>query len=295
MYTMKLAKHRSMNDIMPKKNYHQNMLDTINFIHNNLHDPEIKHKALQNSTIPEHHWHRIYVSLSGETLAETIQRLKLSQAAHDLTYTNQSLKLITQQAGYDHINRFTRFFTDFYNMPPLTYRNKKQSIMKPSMTFHQGSYEVTILTTKSMKTVNRPHEGDYNNIIQSFEKLCLIAEQQGLLKPSSRQLCVFQDDPHSTPPEELRSKVCLSVPSKYSGCDSINSSSILGGRYATIVHKGPRRDIERTYQWLYGVWLPTSDEEPSEKPVIDRIFDKPFTNTPSRTINPYILTYKITF
>jgi AraC family transcriptional regulator len=65
-----------------------------------------------------YHFHRIYRGLLGETVNETIRRLRLQRAAIDLVDGELSVERTGRRAGYSSQAAFTRAFRSEYGEPP---------------------------------------------------------------------------------------------------------------------------------------------------------------------------------
>ena len=68
------------------------------------------------------HFHRIYHALQGETVAESVRRMRLHRAALDLIEGAVPIARIAARAGYGSQAAFTRAFRSAYGAPPAAYR-----------------------------------------------------------------------------------------------------------------------------------------------------------------------------
>ena len=119
------------------------------------------------------------------------------------------------------------------------------------------------------------HRGDYQLIAKAFERLLTIAATTGQLRPDTRTIGIYHDDPESVPQAELRSAACITVPDDWSPSGELTEAHVDGGRYATIIHTGPYTELTMAYNWLYQTWLPTSAEEPRNLPCIEDYLNDP--------------------
>jgi len=67
-----------------------------------------------------------------------------------------------------------------------------------------------------------------------FEKLCGWAGPKGLLTPQVEFLAAYQDDPNTTPPEELKLEICMVVPEDTEVEGEIQKKTLPGGKYITM-------------------------------------------------------------
>src|ERR1700749_3923337 len=69
-----------------------------------------------------YHFHRVYRALLGETVSDTVRRLRLHRAAIDLLDRELSIERTACRAGYTSQAAFTRAFRAEYGEPPARYR-----------------------------------------------------------------------------------------------------------------------------------------------------------------------------
>ena len=67
-----------------------------------------------------------------------------------------------------------------------------------------------------------------------FHKLCTWAGPKGLILPESVFLSSYEDDARTTPPEELRLDVCMSIPEGTDVGDDIQEKLLPGGSFAVM-------------------------------------------------------------
>ncbi len=75
------------------------------------------------------HTNRVLKNTIGNTLTETINKIKMNYAANQLIMTNSPVKNISHQCGYKNIGHFYKVFKDFYNITPVKYRKINQKII----------------------------------------------------------------------------------------------------------------------------------------------------------------------
>jgi len=75
-----------------------------------------------------------------------------------------------------------------------------------------------------------------------FGKLCGWAGPKGLLTPDALMLSSYQDDPKTTPPEELRVDVCMTISEDTQVDGEITKQTLPGGKYvvASVELEGPQ-------------------------------------------------------
>jgi AraC family transcriptional regulator len=219
------------------------------------------------------HFHRVYHSMRGETVTETVRRLRLHRAAVELIAGELPVQRIARRAGYGSQEAFTRAFKVAYGVPPARYRasfiptssaNGPEDEMESVMT-----YEAVVRETASIPVAALEHRGDLMKIGSTFERLAAIAGGLNLFGPATRSFGIYYNDPAVTPVEALRADACITVPDGWTPSGPLMRREIRGGRYAVTLHVGPYAELERRYKWLYGSWLAQSGEELADAPCIE--------------------------
>ena len=232
-----------------------------------------------------YHFHRIYHSMQGETVTETVRRLRLHRAAVELITGELPVQRIARRAGYGSQEAFTRAFKTAYGVPPARYRasfvpipttGKPEDAMENTMT-----YQATIREAATIQVAALPHRGDYQKIGPTFERLAALASGQNLFGPSTRSFGIYYDDVSVVPREALRADACMTVPAGWTPSGQLERREIRGGRYAVTLHVGPYAELERAYKWLYGTWLVQSGEEPANAPCVEEYLNDARTVPPT--------------
>src|ERR1700678_4780080 len=106
----------------------------IDYLRGNL-DRQVKLKELARvACLSEFHFHRIFGAVSGETLNNFTNRLRLEKAARLLRYSSQSVTDIAVCCGFSSSATFSRAFRSGYDTSPSQFRRsgeiKKSKIRK---------------------------------------------------------------------------------------------------------------------------------------------------------------------
>src|SRR6516162_9693520 len=106
----------------------------IDYLRENL-DRQVKLEELAKvACFSEFHFHRIFRAVSGETLNNFTNRLRLEKAACLLRYSDQSLTDIALDCGFSSSATFSRAFPSSYDTSPSQFRKsgeiKKSKICK---------------------------------------------------------------------------------------------------------------------------------------------------------------------
>ena len=106
----------------------------IDYLRGNL-DRQVKLEELARvACFSEFHFHRIFGAISGETVNNFTNRLRLEKAARLLRYSGQNLTDIALECGFSSSATFSRAFRSGYDTSPSQFRKtgeiKKSKICK---------------------------------------------------------------------------------------------------------------------------------------------------------------------
>ncbi|MFY0615071.1 MAG: AraC family transcriptional regulator [Hyphomicrobiaceae bacterium] len=266
-----------------KADYAQRITRVVDYIYENLDGDLSADKLAEIANFSTHHWHRIFHAMTGSTVAETVRRLRLHRAASDLLNHNLSIAQAAKRAGYTSIEAFTRAFRAAYGEPPGAFRKKRLTPYAIDFPEPKGSSmpDVAIKTMDAVELISLPHRGAYNNIGRTFEKLAVQAGSAGLLGPASQMYGIYYDDPDVVAEAELRSAAAFKANGAALPAGSgFETVTLDGGRHAVMIHEGAYSDLAKSYQWLFGVWLPESGEEAADRPCFEAYLNDPKTTAP---------------
>lgn len=238
-----------------------------------------------------YHFHRIYRSITGETVADTIRRLRLHRAAGELARSAYPIERIARRAGYGSVEAFTRAFGSDHGEPPGAFRARFTSFQP----FGNGDdivIPVEIRHFDGIHLATLEHRGNYQEIGRRFDQLGSWAASRGLFSKPRRMIGIYYDDPGSIPEAQLRSEAGIEVEADTPLSDGIVLRRIPAGCVATILYKGPYTGLEDVYRQLYQDWLPRSGEEASDQPVFEQYLNNPREVPPSELLTEVNLPLK---
>jgi len=225
------------------------------------------------------HFHRIYRTVTGETVADTVRRRRFERAADDLLRGEKALVAIARRAGYGSVSAFARAFRAFYGMPPVAYRLARRRPTPTALQLPQKETEimidVAIQQRPPLRLAGIRHVGPYKRIGAAFDKLAVWRAAHGLDQPAGRLIAIYHDDAKTVPASKLRADACVSVGSETKVGDGAAIVELAGGRYAVYRHRGPYAELEEAYERLFREWFPQSGEEPADAPCYDDYINDP--------------------
>lgn len=267
-------------------NYHDRMERVTDYILNNL-DKDLDLMALADiACLSPYHWHRVYAGMTGETITQTVKRLRLQFAGRDLISTDLSIEDIGKRYGYPNLQSFTRIFADHFEMPPGEYRHRGYHTVYdvPSSERDAKMYDVEIKSINAVTLAGLPHKGSYMEVGGKFEQAVGLCIGQGAIKDMIAMVGIYYDDPGSVAVDELRSFAGAVVSDDQSVEAPLEISKIDGGKYAVLTHQGPYGELSKAYTWFYGSWIPEAGHEFADAPPFEKYLNSPRDTAPSDLI-----------
>lgn len=229
------------------------------------------------------HWHRIYRSMRGETVAVTVRRLRLHRAAGFLAEGELTIDEIADRTGFSNLQSFTRAFGEAYGMPPARYRKRGNHMKFRTGTSESDGVErdVTIVEREPVELVGVDHRGSYMDIGQAYTKLYGWIGARGLFGSAGEMIAVYLDDPSWVEEADLRSFAGVTIDPVPELEEPVSTRSLAGGRFAVLRHVGPYATMAAAYDWLLGEWLARSGEAVRDEPMFELYLNTPMDTDPS--------------
>src|SRR5512143_653841 len=142
-----------------------------------------------------YHFHRIYRGVLGETVNDTVRRLRLQRSAIDLLDRELNVDRVARRAGYSSQAAFTRAFRAEYGDPPARYRDARGVAERDRA--DPDRYRVEHVTLPRLRIAAIHHRGDYRLTPKVFERLMAVAATTGVLTTTTRTFGIYRDDPVS--------------------------------------------------------------------------------------------------
>jgi len=248
------------------------------------------------------HFHRVFRGMVGESVKQHIRRLRLERAAMRLKRGGQPVTMIAFEAGYEAHEAFTRAFNQAFGCSPSQFRKTagptgrlqapsgvhyvaaKTDVSFVPLVQREEPMNVKIKTLAPIRVAFLRHVGPYDQVGETWERLCDWAGAQCLFGPRSELFGACYDDPEVTPPEKVRYDACIAVDDRVEAEGEIGIQTFGGGRYACTLHEGPYHRLGETYAALLGRWFAARDCEPGEPPCLEFYLNDPESTEPENLL-----------
>ncbi len=235
----------------------------------------------------QYHFHRIFHAVTGETLLQYHNRVKLERATAYLLHSPKATVTdIAYHYGFADSAVFSRAFKARYGVSPSACRQqyRKNCNAVPGRSPYDGNTETikngsdwmstqangVELQTLNWRVIYVRFTGTYPEMAKAMpgmmQKIYRFALGQKLLNPKiTKILSVYHDNPELTEAAQLRTSLCMVVPedAEIRLKDDIGEMRIEGvyavGHFELMPHEYPA-----AWQYLYGEWLPGSGYQPRD-------------------------------
>lgn len=287
-----------------ERDYHRRIARVIETI---LADPGAPHSLDSLASVAHlspFHFHRIYRALTGESVVETVQRVRLSRAAHHLTVADNAVGDIAANVGYGSPQAFSRAFRGFAGVSPSAFQLRQRRLTTPDIESDPHSAaqlyssaardapSVELIQLAPFDAVVLRHHGPTATIGQTFRTLRTLwrqcARDSASAQPVGQGVGICSGDPEEPDGHfTYYAGVIADAPTELP--DTLETVRVEGGLYASHRLVGPYALIGSTFQALVGGWLPHSGYMPDDRPALELYRNKPNPEQPHECVTDLMI------
>ena len=284
-----------------KEIYLESLNRAIHFIENHLDKKILLKDIAKEAFLSEYHFHRIFKSLTGETVKEFLLRLKIERAAMRLKHSKDGIGQIAFENGFENHETFTRAFKRYFQLSPQEYREtiqevvvkKKTEYLNQSMNLDKLQVEEpTVEHIPDLHLAYIRHTGSYDNVASSFQRLMLWAATHFVLKFTPTTLGIVHDNPDLTDEEKIRFDACIIVNKSIQPKGELGYKKIEGGKFAIFRYKGSYENFYSVYDYIYNVCLFEKGWELADKPALEWYIKSPPFYKPENYVTDFYVPIK---
>jgi AraC family transcriptional regulator len=276
--------------IQANSQYAQRIDRVTDYLRGNLHRQVKLRELALVACFSEFHFHRIFRAVSGETLNNFTNRLRLEKAARLLRYSDQSLSDIALDCGFSSSATFSRAFRSSYDTSPSQFRKsgeiKKSKICKEL--FDDREYDLPMSAEEKraafpVRLIDIPERRvAYIRVTNAFEEHRVLAALKTMIEWAKSQgifsrgilFGMTVDDPHVTPMHLYRYEVCFASSLPFECMEGMSKVKMPDMRYAVTKVSGDLRRVATAWDYIYRNWLIHSAYEPEHAPALEIFLDK---------------------
>ena len=262
----------------------------IDYLSERLDQPLKLAELAKVACFSEFHFHRVFRAMTGETLNDFTNRLRLEKAARLLKRTRQSATEIALECGFSSSATFSRSFRHAFNTSPTQYRKsgklKNSKICKELFPKNEYLLPLTDEEKKAafpveirefpawdaayIRVSNSFEEG---RVLKAFAKLIEWLKAEDIYDRGTL-FGMAIDDPEVTPKHLYRYEVCFASDVKFNCADGISKMKIPSRTYGVARVSGDIRLVATAWNYLLQSWLINSDYEPDNAPGFEILLNK---------------------
>jgi AraC family transcriptional regulator len=270
--------------------YAQRIDRVIDYLRGNLHRQVKLEEMARVACFSEFHFHRIFGAVSGETLNNFTNRLRLEKAARLLRYSDESLTDIALDCGFSSSATFSRAFRSGYDTSPSQFRKsgeiKKSKICKELFDDHDYDLPMSAEEKRAafpVRLIDIPErQVAYIRVTNAFEGNRVVAALKTMIEWAKSQDIFSQgilfgmtvDDPHVTPKHLYRYEVCFASSLPFDCRGGMSKLKMPAMRYAVTKVSGDLHKVATAWDYIYRNWLINSDYEPEHAPALEIFLEK---------------------
>lgn len=214
------------------------------------------------------HFHRIYRALSGETVGQTVARLRLLRALQLLAEPSERVTETALAVGYETPQAFARAFRQAFDASPSEWRGQHerlqeamQRLRSPAIAGDAGAVamRVEVVSVEPFRVVATRYDGDYRDLDKAYGRLFEWAAAHALLE----RMAGIYGVAHDGGPDASYDRGAFDCALAFHGGDVATDGytfplQLGGGLWARWRHVGSYDHLGAQTDRLVAAWLPGS-------------------------------------
>ncbi len=262
-----------------RSNYKNRVNDVFQYIDQNLGANLSLEVLSEVACFSPFHFHRIFRTITGETLNEYMTRRRVEKAALDLIHKRDNITEIALKYGFNDISSFSRTFKKYYGEGPTAFRKNhtnrfskiRQIESKNGQAYPDHEKYLRIINhLKNWTTMNAnikvkdmpPMELAYvttigtENLNESFQKIIRWATPKGLMTETAKMMTIYHDSLKVTEAHKARTKACILIEDEIKLPDlqpdgEIRLTTLAKGRFMIGSYEIGIADLEKAWTGLF--------------------------------------------
>lgn len=230
------------------------------------------------------HFHRVYRALAGETVGQTVARLRLLRALHLLADPEGRVTETALAIGYDTPQAFARAFRQAFAATPSEMRGQGERLQAeierlrhpPVDDERPVALKVEVVSIEPFRVMAMRYTGHQADLDQAYERLFQWAAAQGVLERMAGIYGVPHDDARETAPEQCRFDCALAFTGdELAGDTLVRPLALGGGTWVRCRHVGSYDALDGVTDRFIAGWLPGSGYRLREELPFRHFLDDP--------------------
>ncbi len=260
-----------------KNDYYERIEKTIDFIEENLKEKLTIEMIAEKAYFSKYHFIRVFTAMTGETVGNYLRKRRISRSSKQLINSNSTILDIALDYQFESQEAYTRSFKKIYNTSPGKYRklnNNQIAYGRARLTIERLNHlksnvtmkpKIIELEKKKLIGISVKTSLAQNNIPQLWNTFMpRIEEITNNIDSGCYEIHPFDSEfkmENFTESMEFEKWAAVEVDNLENIPDGLKATTIEGGKYAVFEHKGLMSNIQFSFDYAYGTWLPNSGFE----------------------------------
>lgn len=274
--------------------YRARIAPVLDYVRENLDRPLDVEELARVVHFSPYHFHRVFTSVTGETVALHVRRVRLERAVQLMKASpRESLGRIALRAGFGSASDFSRTFRRHFDIAPSRWDRRSPLVFRKNC--EEGPGEKPY----ALREMVRAGQGEPVTVTTEVVPACTVAflrirmpfrdqalekgyarfrawmDERGLARRQEGLWGMSWDDVEVTPPEQIRYDFAAQVPSGTPPSGDVRIRTFDEMRIAFARVEGDLPRVAAVWDHIYHDWLPSSRWEPADLPAFERYHDWP--------------------
>lgn len=246
----------------------------ITYIENHLNEDIGLADVSRETGYSYYHMTRLFSSVLGESVDRYINRRRLYNASEKLIHSDQQVIDIALDCGFGSPEAFSRAFKTAFGSSPVGYRkagldllvNAKKSLA-PNDVEHIANNishvpEILLLEETKVAGFRGTVSLSDNRIPELWGRFLRVCKDMDVFTGVGYSICETQQTAYTKDGDVAFSVLVGGSVHCFDGLPpALVRKTLCAGKYAVFTHHGSFANLVKTYQYIYGTWLPTAKEE----------------------------------
>lgn len=210
------------------------------------------------------HFHRTYRAMTGESLAETVRRVRLARAARALVDPDRGVTGIALESGYESPQAFARAFREFAGVSPKAFQDHQRELAQRD---RRSAPDIEVVRQPAFNGLALRHDGPAETIRQTWRRLHHMASHTIGEAGLAPRFGTSVGDPEGG--DDFIYHAVIAAPPDGGAIEGLVPFTVPGGLFARYRLVGSYDLITQTFRALFGGWLAECGFEPDDRPTIE--------------------------
>jgi len=254
-----------MKKIVTKKTHYEQINLALGYINRNYGTDMRVDELASISGYSIFHFHRIFKSITGESVNEYLKNTRLEKASNLLLYNqHKKIETIALECGFATGTGFSNAFKKRFEMTPKDWR--RVGFESVDYATDEAFENISI---ESPKIVNMPilfilymrTYGYKSDMSEIWNRLYAWSEETEVLEKEHKFIGLFHNHPFTLPYDRARYLACINTDAEVYRSGEVGRCRIMNGKFAKFSFKVTHEELYKLMHFCYTKWLSDSGYE----------------------------------